>query len=105
MRGLSVKAAIYKLMRATGRATIMASSEDQAAMEGYKGHGVFTWSLIEAINGAADAHGNKNRETSINEIAEFVTKEVPKITMDQWQYEQFPMHNLSGSSFPLGLVQ
>lgn len=105
MRGLVAKTAIYKLVRATGRATIMASSDDQAAMEGYRGHGVFTWALIEGIKGAADTLGNKDQATSINEIAEFVVETVPKITMEQWQYEQFPMHNLSGSSFPLGLVQ
>jgi WD40 repeat protein len=105
MRGLVAKTAIYKLVRATGRATIMASSDSQAALEGYKGHGVFTWALIDAIKGAADKNGNRNNQTSINEIAEQVMDEVPRITMKQWQYEQFPMQNLSGNSFPLGVVQ
>ncbi len=105
MRGLVAKTAIYKLVRATGRATIMASSDSQAALEGYKGHGVFTWVLIDAIKGAADKNGNRNNQTSINEIAEQVMDEVPRITMKQWQYEQFPMQNLSGNSFPLGVVR
>ena len=105
MRGLLEKTSVYKLVHATGRATIMASSDHQAAMEGYKGHGVFTWALLEAISGAADIKGNKNREITINEVADFVMDEVPKITMDQWHYEPFPMQNLSGNSFPLGINQ
>jgi hypothetical protein len=104
-RGIVEKTAIYKLVRSTGRATIMASNDDQAALEGYNGHGVFTWALIEGIYGAADTNGDKNRETTVKEIADFVMDEVPKITMEKWQYEQFPMHHLLGNSFPVGLVQ
>lgn len=104
-RGLSEKAAVYKLVRATGRATIMAASENQAALEGYQGHGVFTWALIEGISGGADREGDNNGETAIDEVAAFVMSEVPRITLKKWRYEQFPMHNLYGNSFPLGLVQ
>lgn len=104
-RGLSEKTAISKLIRATGRATIMASTDTQAAYEGYKGHGVFTWTLIEALKGSADLRGNKDGIITINELAEFVMEEVPKITLKKWQYEQFPLQDLTGRSFPLGMVK
>jgi len=104
-RGLGEKAAIAKLTRATGRATIMASTDKQAAYEGYKGHGVFTWTLIEALRGQADRRGNRNGIITINELAEFVMEEVPKITLQKWNYEQFPLQNLTGRSFPLGMVR
>ena len=103
-RGLNEKTAISKLIRATGRATIMASTETQAAYEGYKGHGVFTWTLIEALKGRADQKGNKDGIITINELAEFVMEEVPRITMEKWKYEQFPLQDLTGRSFPLGVT-
>lgn len=103
-RGLNEKTAISKLIRATGRATIMASTETQAAYEGYKGHGVFTWTLIEALKGRADQKGNKDGIITINELAEFVMEEVPRITMEKWKYEQFPLQDLTGRSFPLGMT-
>ena len=104
-RGLGEKAAISKLVRATGRAVIMASTDKQAAYEGYKGHGVFTWTLIEALQGRADKTGNRDGIISINELAEFVMEEVPKITMKKWKYEQFPLQDLTGRSFPLGVAR
>src|SRR5690606_16598077 len=56
-RGLAEKTAIDKLTRATGRTTIAASSETQVAVEGYKGHGVFTWVLLEGLR-RADLNGD-----------------------------------------------
>lgn len=104
-RGLAEKTAMDKLMRATGRATIAASSESQVALEGYKGHGVFTYALLQALKGSADKTGNRNGEISVNEIAEYVSEEVPKLTFKKWGYEQFPMQNLYGRSFPIGLAK
>ena len=54
-----MKTAINKLVRATGRATIVASSKDQVALEGYEGHGVFTYILLEALNGDAAAEDRR----------------------------------------------
>ena len=104
-RGLAEKTAMDKLMRATGRATIAASSESQVALEGYKGHGVFTYTLLQALQGSADKFGNRDGEVSVNELAEYVSDEVPRITFKKWGYEQFPMQNLYGRSFPIGLVK
>ena len=104
-RGLAEKTAMDKLIRATGRATIAASSESQVALEGYKGHGVFTYALLQAMRGSADKTGNRNGEISVNELAEYVSEKVPKITFKEWGYEQFPMQNLHGRSFPIGLAK
>ncbi len=104
-RGLKEKTAVSKLIRATGRATIMASTGSQVAYEGYQGHGVFTWALIEALKGKADQKGNKDGVISVNELAEYVMEEVPRVTMEKWNYEQFPLQDLTGRSFPLGVVE
>lgn len=103
-RGLAAKGALDKLMRTTGRATLAASSEVQVAFEGYKGHGVFTYALIEGLNGEADRKGNRNGEISVNELAEYVSERVPQITLKNWGYEQFPMQNIHGRSFPIAIV-
>jgi hypothetical protein len=52
MRGMAEKTAIARLTRATGRATIVASTDSQPALEGYKGHGMFTYVLLEAFHQA-----------------------------------------------------
>ena len=40
----------------------------------------------------------------INELAEYVCEQVPKITYRKWGYEQFPMQHIYGRSFPIGIV-
>ncbi len=101
-RGLVVKTAIDLLMRATGRNFLAASSDSGLAMEGYEGHGVFTYALLQGLRGQADQQGNNDGNVSIDELAEFVSNEVPRITMREWHYEQIPMRKLEGISFPIG---
>lgn len=105
-RGMAEKTAIDKLTRATGRATIVASSKTQVALEGYEGHGVFTYALLEGLKGEADRKaGNGDGQISINEVAQYIGDEVPRITLKQFGYEQFPMQNLHGNNFPVGVIK
>jgi uncharacterized caspase-like protein len=67
---LSEKTAITKLMRATGRAVLAASSDKQLALEGHQGHGFFTFALLQGLKGQADL--NKNGEISTLELAQSV---------------------------------
>jgi len=99
-RGVLQKTAINKLTRATGRATIVASSKDQVALEGYNGHGVFTYTLIEALQGKG--YGGDNQIT-IKELAGYIEDVVPDRTYDKWGYEQVPQSYISGNDFPIGV--
>jgi hypothetical protein len=99
-RGVLQKTAIDKLTRATGRATIVASSKDQVAIEGYKGHGVFTYTLIEALRG--EGYGRDNKIT-IKELASYIEDVLPDRTYNKWGYEQVPQSNISGNDFPIGV--
>lgn len=99
-RGIEEKTAVARLVKATGRATLMASSRDQVALEGYKGHGVFTWSLLEAMSGKG--YGDDNKLT-INELADYVEETLPELTYQKYGYEQVPQRSLQGMNFPLGL--
>ena len=104
-RGLAEKAAIDKLMRATGRAVIAATTQRQFALEGHKGHGVFTYALLQGLRGLADRKSNGDGYTTIDELAAYVAEEVPRITLEKWRYEQFPMKQIEGRSFIIGRTQ
>lgn len=99
-RGILQKTAIDKLMRATGRAILTASSKDQVALEGYNGHGVFTYTLMEALKG--QGYGSDNKIT-IKELAAYVEDILPDRTYEKWGYEQVPQSNIAGNDFPIGV--
>jgi WD40 repeat protein len=101
-RGLSEKTAVDRLKRAIGRVMIVASSSTQVALEGYKGHGVFTWALLQALGGSAD--GDRNGYVSVKELSVYVENAVPEITYATWGYEQVPQSLLPKEDFPLGQV-
>ena len=104
MRGMAEKTAVAKLLRATGRAMIVASTETQPAMEGYHSHGVFTYTLLKALY-EADAHfGNNDGMTGIFELAAYVDDQVPEITKKVFGFEQFPQVQMVGQDFPIGMV-
>jgi uncharacterized caspase-like protein len=84
---ISEKAAIEKLALMSGRAVLAASNTEQMAMEGYQGHGVFTYTLLEGLR-AARADGNG--DILISALAEFVQTHVPRRTEEKWKYRQSP---------------
>jgi WD40 repeat protein len=94
------KTAISRLMNATGRNMLAATSDEKYALEGYENHGVFTYALLQGLKGEADRDGNNS--VDINELAAFVEEKVPEITQKLWKYEQIPMNMIKGKSFPIG---
>ncbi|EJF06041.1 hypothetical protein ThvES_00018990 [Thiovulum sp. ES] len=99
-RSFGMKTAVKKLVRATGRATIVASSKDQVALEGYKGHGVFTYAILEALKGKGFGSDSK---MTIRELSAYVEDKVPEITFKKWQYEQVPQADIKGNDFPVAI--
>ena len=71
------EAAVGRLHEATGRPVLTAAAEGQPAFEGYEGHGVFTWALLDALRNG-DRNGNGTIELS--EIVLHVQDQVPKIS-------------------------
>jgi hypothetical protein len=55
LRGLERVAALDRLTQAMGRTVLTASTDDAPALEGYHGHGIFTYAPLEAM-GQADVH-------------------------------------------------
>ena len=105
MRGMVEKTAIDRLSRATGRATIVAATDTQPAMEGYAGHGVFTYVVIQALQHADTDFGNRDGITGLFELAAYVNARVPEITLQAFAYEQIPQVHMQGTDFPVGVVQ
>ena len=100
---LIINTAQTRFISTIGRATIMASSKDQVAYEGYKGHGAFTYVLLQALKGEADM--NSDGKLSIDELANYITQSLPKLTQNRWGYKQEPQRNLIGSNFIFAKTQ
>ena len=71
------EAAIGRLHEAIGRPVLTAAAAGKDAVEGYKGHGVFTYAVMEAF-AKGDTNGNGLIEMS--ELAAHVQKRVPEIS-------------------------
>ena len=97
-RGLERVAALDKLTRAMGRTVLSAATDDAPALEGYRGHGVFTYALLDALNGS-DA--NKNDLIEVTELAGHIDARVPEISQSAFGQRQLPQMNIVGSNFPL----
>jgi uncharacterized caspase-like protein len=69
-------AAVGRLHEATGRPVLTAAAKGKSAFEGYEGHGVFTWALLDALR-----HGDRNGDgqISLSELVEHVQDQVPRI--------------------------
>ncbi|MBQ6781423.1 MAG: caspase family protein [Treponema sp.] len=98
-RGFAEKSALERLVHATGQAVLTAASEEQSAMEGYEGHGIFTYVLLDALSGKADR--NKDGYITLNELASYIEELVPELSYQKWGYEQVPMKDLRKQDFPL----
>lgn len=92
-------AAVSRLTRAIGRTILSASTDDAPALEGYRGHGVLTFALLEGL-GAADENGNATIE--VTELAGYVDRIVPEISQSAFGMRQVPQMLIRGSDFALG---
>jgi len=104
-RGPAEKAAIDRLMRATGRAVIAATTTQQVAIEGYQGHGVFSYGLLEGLSGSADSQsGDRNGFISILELGAYLDRRVPELSESAFKVRQIPMHYFSNQDFDIGRI-
>lgn len=100
VRGAAEEKAIAQLARSTGTFWITATGSDQFATEFDKlGHGVFTYSLLEGINGAADA--NNDKKLTVRELSTFIENKVPELSEKYKGTAQFPSAYSFGNDFPI----
>lgn len=102
-RGMSEDTAMKVLSRAVGSTILSAASSVQEALEGYKNHGLFTWVVVEGLNGAADV--DKDGFVKTLELADYVDNQVPELAERVFKHKQFPIVSPTGQGFPLVRVR
>jgi hypothetical protein len=90
--------AVSTLSRLSQRSVIVASSSDNVALEGYQGHGVFSWVVLDALD---RADYDDNGAVDVTDIATHARKWVPSITEQVFKFRQKPTQNTPGEPFPV----
>ncbi len=87
------------LAQNTGRFVLAGTSNDQEALDGINGHGVFTAVLLDGLNGKADQELGGNRDTRINiaELLAYARQRVPEEA-----HKISPTHDQNVSGFFAG---
>jgi len=102
-RGMSEDTALKILSRSVGSTILSASTSVQEALEGYKGHGLFTYVLAQGMQGKADKGGTGLIKTT--ELADYVDDQVPVLAEKVFKRAQYPTISISGQAFPIGRVR
>lgn len=98
----SEEKALVQLARASGVVLIAASQSQQFATEFEAlGHGVFTYSLLEALDGKAD---NGDGKVTVKEIARYMEDRVPELSEEHNGEPQYPTGFSHGQDFPISLL-
>jgi len=90
--------ALNRMARATGRTFLTATTDDAPALEGFHGHGVFTYALLDALD-RADV--NKNGLIEVSELADYVDQKVPDYSYEAFKLRQIPQRSVVGNNFAL----
>jgi len=98
-RSISESAVLLRLSRAIGTYVMAATTEAQYASEGYKGHGLFSWVLINGLKGGADM--DRNGIVEVDELKLYVKNKVPELARKRFGRRQLPIATGRGDSFPL----
>jgi len=103
MRGAAEEKAIAQLSRSTGTYFIAASGTEQFASEvATLGHGIFTYSLIEAIKGACKSQDGR---LTVNLLKGCVEDMVPELSKKYKGSPQFPTGYGYGQDFPIVIIK
>lgn len=92
-----------------GEILILSASGGQKSIEDKSignGHGLFTWNLIDGLNGRADAEllGNKDGVVTYGELGTWLKITVASIANNKYHSEQVPTFYDIESQFPLAKV-
>ncbi len=101
MRGATEEKALAQLSRSSGVHVMASSESDQQSAEIKSlGHGVFTYVLLEALNGKADGAPADSKIT-VYEIKSYIDDQVPEVSYNLIRHKQFPSTFSIGHDFPI----
>jgi len=101
MRGISEEKAIAHLARSAGITVIAATQSEQFALE-YReiSHGIFTYALLQGMEGKADGSPKDNRIT-VSELSGYIQATIPELTEKYRGKPQYPNVYMRGQDFPI----
>ena len=102
-RGLTDATAVKLLQRAVGSSVFSASADTQQALEGYKGHGLFTYVLLEGLQGKADF--KKDGFITVKGLALHTEERVMTLSEEVFKRQQNPMIETGVNDFPIGKIK
>lgn len=95
--------AIVQLARSSGVVMIASSGTKQFATEFAElKHGVFTYALLEALDGKAD---NGDKKITVNELKLYMEERVPELTKQFGGQSQYPTGYITGNDFPISVLE
>ncbi len=102
-RGAVKEKAIAQLSRSAGIHVLASAGSEQFAVE-FKslGHGLFTYILLDALNGSADGSPLDGKVT-VYELKSYLDDQVPEYTSKFKGVRQYPYSYSGGNDFPLTL--
>ena len=104
MRGATEQKAILQLARSAGLVVMASTGTEQYATEFQAlGHGVFTYALLQGMQGGADG-GLKDGKITVKELDAFINDQVPVLTQKHKGQAQYPNSYLRGQDFPIVIV-
>jgi WD40 repeat protein len=90
--------AVERLTRSMGRTILSASTDSAPAIEGYEGHGLFTFAVLDALSHADAKHTGTIK---VSELANYLKDIVPELSLRAFHVRQTPQVKVSGGDFPL----
>jgi WD40 repeat protein len=104
-RGLEDRKALAQLARSTGVHVVAASTKDQFATEVTQlGHGVFTYTLLEGLNGKADGSPT-DKSITVRELLSYVERQLPEVSEKYKTQAQYPVVDSRGMDFPIATMR
>lgn len=104
-RGSGREKAIAQLARSSGTFFLLASGAMQFASEAKElGHGLFSYSILEALGGKADG-GKLDKRITVGELKSYVENRVPELTQQYMLTPQYPTGYSFGQDFPIVVVK
>jgi len=101
MRGSAEEKAIAQLARAAGLVVLASTHTEQFAAEFEDlGHGLFTYALLEAMEGEADG-APRDGKVTVFEVSSYVDDQIPELSRKYRGQTQYPKICTYGQDFPV----
>ncbi|MFC1714746.1 caspase family protein [Candidatus Poribacteria bacterium] len=103
IRGAAEEKAMAQLARSAGVAVLAATGAEQLARE-FKAleHGLFTYALLQGMEGSADG-SPKDGKVTVSELSGYVQDQIPELSKRHRGQEQWPFVYILGQDFPVAV--